>query len=424
MSQSQALVHDVSDLSLASLGAKRISWAGLEMPVLKSIKERFAREKPLAGKRLLACCHVTAETANLALTLQAAGCQSVLIASNPLSTQDDVAAYLVKEAGIPVFARKGESIETYIKHLNTALDTLPELIIDDGGDVIATLIQERKQQIKHLIGSTEETSTGVQRLRAMSKDGLLPFPAIAVNDSQTKYLFDNRYGTGQSTLDGIMRATNILLAGKTITIIGFGWCGRGVASRARGLGAKVIICEIDPIKALEAAMEGFMVMPIAEACPHSDIVITLTGNKHVLAAEHFTLLKDGCMVCNAGHFDIEIDLVALAEQSLGCEELRPFTQCYKHKNGKSVIVLGEGRLINLAAAEGHPPAVMDLSFANQALAAEYLVKQYGSLAVGIQTLPKHLDYELAALKLMAMGVGYDRLSADMESYIESWQSGT
>jgi adenosylhomocysteinase len=416
--------HEVKDLSLAPIGNQRIEWAGREMPVLKQIRDRFAAEKPLAGIRLVACCHVTTETANLAIALKAAGADAVLIASNPLSTQDDVAACLVADYGIPVFAIKGEDAETYTRHVNIALDHKPNIIIDDGCDVIATLVKERQHQLPDLIGSTEETTTGIVRLRAMFKDGVLTFPAMNVNDADTKHFFDNRYGTGQSTLDGIIRATNVLLAGKNIVVVGYGWCGKGTALRARGLGANVIVTEIDPTKAIEAVMDGFRVMPMAEAAPQGDLFITVTGNKHVIRSEHFDVMKDGAMVCNSGHFDIEIDLKALAEKATEIKQVRNFTQEYRLKNGKSVVVLGEGRLINLAAAEGHPSAVMDMSFANQALAAEYLVKNKGKLEPGIHSIPVEVDKEIARLKLEAMGIFIDTLTPDQIEYINSWTSGT
>jgi adenosylhomocysteinase len=346
--------HEVKDLGLASLGRQRIQWAAREMPVLAQIRERFAQEKPLAGLRLVACCHVTTETANLALALQAGGAESVLIASNPLSTQDDVAASLVADYGISVFAIKGEDVETYRRHVQIALDHRPNLIIDDGGDVTAELVQHRQEQLPEIIGTTEETTTGLVRLRAMSKAGVLSFPVMTVNDAETKHLFDNRYGTGQSTLDGILRCTNILLAGKTVVVAGYGWCAKGVAMRARGMGSQVIVTEVNPVRALEAVMDGFRVMPMAEAASLGDLFITVTGNKHVIRGEHFDRMKDGAMVCNAGHFDIEIDLVALQERAVSRQTVRPFVEEYRLQSGKSVFVLGEGRLINLAAAEGHP----------------------------------------------------------------------
>ena len=416
--------YEVKDISLAPKGKQRIEWAGREMPVLQQIKERFAKEKPLAGIRLSACCHVTTETAHLAIALKAAGADAVLIASNPLSTQDDVAASLVADYGIPVFAIKGEDAETYERHVQIALDHRPNIIVDDGGDVIATLIKERQSQISDLIGSTEETTTGIVRLQAMLKEGVLPFPAMNVNDADTKHFFDNRYGTGQSTLDGVIRATNVLLAGKTVVVAGYGWCGKGVAMRAHGLGANVIVTEIDPVRAIEAAMDGFKVMTMEKAAAVGDLFVTVTGNKHVIRSEHFDIMKDGAMVCNSGHFDIEIDLKSLAEKATEVKEVRNFTQEYRLKSGKSVIVLGEGRLINLAAAEGHPSAVMDMSFANQALAAEYLVQNKGKLEPGVYSIPTEIDQNIARLKLQAMGIAIDSLTAEQEEYINSWTSGT
>ncbi|MDM9383249.1 adenosylhomocysteinase [Chlorogloeopsis sp. ULAP01] len=421
---SPRLKHEVKDLALAPLGRQRIEWAGREMPVLRQIRDRFAQEKPFAGVRLVACCHVTTETANLAIALKAGGADAVLIASNPLSTQDDVAACLVTDYEIPVFAIKGEDNETYSRHVQIALDHRPNIIIDDGCDVVATLVKERQQQLADIIGTTEETTTGIVRLRAMFKDGVLTFPAINVNDADTKHFFDNRYGTGQSTLDGIIRATNILLAGKTVVVVGYGWCGKGTALRARGLGANVIVTEIDPIKAIEAVMDGFRVLPMAEAAPLGDLFITVTGNKHVIRGEHFDVMKDGAIVCNSGHFDIEIDLVALGTKAKEVKTVRPFTEEYRLKNGKSVVVLGEGRLINLAAAEGHPSAVMDMSFANQALGCEYLIKNKGKLEPGIHAIPTEVDQEIARLKLQAMGIKVDSLTPEQIEYMNSWTSGT
>ncbi|WP_421657719.1 adenosylhomocysteinase [Leptothermofonsia sp. ETS-13] len=418
------LKYEVKDLSLAPKGKQRIEWAGREMPVLRQIQDRFAAEKPLAGIRLVACCHVTTETAHLAIALRNGGADSLLIASNPLSTQDDVAASLVADYGIPVFAQKGEDNETYHRHVQIALDHRPNIIIDDGCDVVATLVKERQPQLADLIGTTEETTTGIVRLQAMFKAGVLTFPAMNVNDAETKHFFDNRYGTGQSTLDGIIRATNILLAGKTLVVAGYGWCGKGTALRARGMGANVIVTEIDPVKAIEAVMDGFRVMPMAEAAPLGDIFVTVTGNKHVIRGEHFAVMKDGAIVCNSGHFDIEIDLKALGAEATEIKEVRGFTEQYRLKSGKSIIVLGEGRLVNLAAAEGHPSAVMDMSFANQALAAEYLVKNKGKLQPGIHSIPTEVDKEIARLKLQAMGVQIDSLTPEQVEYINSWTSGT
>jgi adenosylhomocysteinase len=394
------------------------------MPVLKQIRDRFAKEKPFAGLRLVACCHVTTETANLAIALKAGGADALLIASNPLSTQDDVAACLVADYGIPVYAIKGEDNDTYHRHVQTALDHKPQIIIDDGSDVVATMIQERQHQIADIIGTTEETTTGIVRLQAMFKDGVLTFPAVNVNDADTKHFFDNRYGTGQSTLDGVIRATNILLAGKTIVVAGYGWCGKGVAMRAKGLGANVVVTEINPVPAIEAAMDGFRVMPMSEAAKEGDIFVTVTGNKHVIRSEHFDVMKDGAIVCNSGHFDIEIDLKSLRDKATEVKVVRNFTEQYSLKNGKSVIVIGEGRLVNLAAAEGHPSAVMDMSFANQALACEYLVKNQGKLEPGLHSIPKDIDQEIARLKLQAMGIAIDALTPEQIEYINSWTSGT
>jgi adenosylhomocysteinase len=416
--------YDVKDISLAPQGQQRITWAGREMPVLRQIQDRFAQEKPLAGIRISACCHVTTETAHLAIALKNGGADAVLIASNPLSTQDDVAASLVADHGIPVFAIKGEDNATYHRHVETALDHRPNIIIDDGSDVVATLVKERQHQLADIIGTTEETTTGIVRLRAMFKDGVLSFPAMNVNDADTKHFFDNRYGTGQSTLDGIIRATNVLLAGKTIVVVGYGWCGKGAALRARGMGANVIVTEIDPVRAIEAVMDGFRVMPMAEAAPLGDLFITVTGNKHVIRREHFEVMKDGAMVCNSGHFDIEIDLASLKEMATEVKQVRNFTEQYKLGSGKSVIVLGEGRLVNLAAAEGHPSAVMDMSFANQALACEYLVKNCDTLQPGLHSIPEEVDKEIARLKLVAMGIEIDSLTPEQEIYINSWTMGT
>lgn len=416
--------HEIKDPSLATLGKQRIEWAGREMPVLRQIQERFAKEKPLNGIKLAACCHVTTETAHLAIALKNGGADAVLIASNPLSTQDDVAASLVVDHGISVFALKGEDSETYLRHVEIALDHRPNIIIDDGSDVVATMVKHRQDQLAELIGTTEETTTGIVRLRAMFNDGVLTFPAMNVNDADTKHFFDNRYGTGQSTLDGIIRATNILLAGKTTIVVGYGWCGKGAALRARGMGANVIVTEVDPVRAIEAIMDGFRVMPMAEAAAIGDLFITVTGNKHVIRGEHFDVMKDGAIVCNSGHFDIEIDLKTLAEKAAEVKTVRPFTQQYKLKSGKSVIVLGEGRLINLAAAEGHPSAVMDMSFANQALACEYLVKNKGKLEPGLHSIPVEVDKEIARLKLQAMGISLDTLTPEQVEYMNSWTVGT
>ena len=415
---------EVKDLGLADDGKRRIEWSEREMPVLRMIRERFEQEKPLAGLRLVACAHVTTETANLARALKAGGADAVLIASNPLSTQDDVAAALVRHYGIPVYAIKGETTEMYSKHVRIALDHKPQLIIDDGSDVVATMVQERPELIREIIGTTEETTTGIVRLRAMLRDGVLTFPAIAVNDAQTKHFFDNRYGTGQSTLDGVIRATNVLLAGKTVIVVGYGWCGKGVAMCARGMGSNVIVTEINPIKALEASMDGFRVMPITQAAPLGDIFITVTGNRHVVDTPHFEKMRSGAIVCNSGHFDLELNLVGLKSLSKDVRTLRPFVEEYHLKDGRGIVVLGEGRLINLAAAEGHPASVMDMSFANQALSAEFLVKNKGKLKADIHVLPEEVDNEIASLKLTAMNVSIDNLTPEMVEYMNSWQSGT
>ncbi len=416
---------DVKDINLSAGGKRRIEWSEREMPVLRLIREKFAEERPLDGVRLVACAHVTTETANLVRALQAGGAETVLIASNPLSTQDDVAASLVADWGVPVYAIKGESTDTYNRHVRTALDFRPHVIIDDGSDVVATLIKERGEQRTEIIGTTEETTTGIVRLEAMEKAGVLSFPSIAVNNAQTKHLFDNRYGTGQSTIDGVIRATNILLAGRTIVVVGYGWCGKGVAMRARGLGANVCVTEINPIKAVEAVMDGFRVMPMSEAARIGDVFITVTGNRHVIDGQHFANMKDGAIVCNSGHFDLELNLVALREMSHEPATLRPFVEEFKlRESGRSVMVLGEGRLINLAAAEGHPASVMDMSFANQALSVEYLVKNKGQLRPGVHTLPEAVDTEIAGLKLKALGIDIDELTPEQLEYLNSWETGT
>ena len=420
----RAIEHDIKDISLAPQGKKRIDWAEREMPVLRLIRERFASELPLKGVRLVACAHITTETANLARALQAGGAESMLIASNPLSTQDDVAASLVADCGIPVFAMKGETTDTYRRHVQAALEFAPDIIIDDGSDVVATMIKEKPELAKKIVGTTEETTTGIVRLEAMMKAGVLSFPSIAVNNAQTKHFFDNRYGTGQSTLDGIIRATNILLAGRTLVVVGYGWCGKGVALRARGMGSNVVVTEIDPIKAVEAVMDGFRVMPIAAAAKIGDIFVTVTGNRHVIDREHFASMRDGAIVCNSGHFDLELNLVALRELTGEPETLRPFVQEYKFNDGRRIMVLGEGRLINLAAAEGHPASVMDMSFANQALSVEYLVKNKGKLEPGVHLLPKEVDQEIASLKLRALGMSIDTLTSEQIEYMTSWETGT
>src|SRR5438270_4085894 len=419
-----AIEHDIKDVSLAPQGKKRIDWAEREMPVLRLIRERFGSEQPLKGVRLVACAHITTETANLARALQAGGADSLLIASNPLSTQDDVAASLVADYNIPVFAIKGESTDTYRRHVQTALEFAPDIIIDDGSDVVARLIKEKPELKNKITGTTEETTTGIVRLQAMQAAGVLTFPSIAVNNAQTKHLFDNRYGTGQSTLDGIIRATNILLAGRTLVVVGYGWCGKGLALRARGMGANVVVIEVDPIKAVEAVMDGFRVMPIAKAASIGDIFVTVTGNRHVIDRDHFAVMKDGAIVCNSGHFDLELNLVALREPSEAPTQVRPFVEEYKLKSGNRVIVLGEGRLINLAAAEGHPASVMDMSFANQALSVEYLVKNKGKLDPGVHLLPPEVDQEIASLKLRSFGISIDTLTAEQLEYLSSWETGT
>ncbi len=423
MSQTMTQKYEIKDISLAPLGEERIKWAKSQMPVLNSIQERFSKEKSLNGIKIAACCHVTTETAVLALTLKAGGADCVLIASNPLSTQDDVAASLVKNHGISVYAIKGESTDTYRKHVSIALDHGPNIIIDDGSDVVATLFSERKDLIKNIIGSTEETTTGLVRLRAMEKDGVLTFPAMAVNDSQTKHMFDNRYGTGQSTMDGIIRATNILIAGKVVVVAGYGWCGKGVAKRASGLGARIIVTEINPVKALEAIMDGFQVLPMTEACKIGDVFVTVTGNKSVIDKQHFDNMKDGAIVCNSGHFDLEINLQELSKISKGRRIIRPFLEEFQVSN-KKIFVLAEGRLVNLGAAEGHPALVMDMSFANQALAVEHLVKNKGKLKPAVQTLPVEVDNEIAALKLKTLGIQVDKLTPEQVHYMNSWKEGT
>src|SRR5437763_11399610 len=407
-----AIEHDIKDISLAPQGKKRIDWAEREMPVLRLIRETFGNEQPLKGVRLVACAHITTETANLARALQAGGAESLLIASNPLSTQDDVAASLVVDCGIPVYAMKGETTDTYRRHVQTALEFAPDIIIDDGSDVVATLIKEKPELAKKIVGTTEETTTGIVRLKAMEAAGVLTFPSIAVNNAQTKHFFDNRYGTGQSTLDGIIRATNILLAGRTLVVVGYGWCGKGIALRARGMGSNVIVTEVDAIKAVEAVMDGFRVMPIAEAASLGDIFVTVTGNRHVIDRAHFEKMKDGAIVCNSGHFDLELNLVALRELSAEPTQVRPFVEEYKLKNGNRVMVLGEGRLINLAAAEGHPASVMDMSFANPALSVEYLVKHKGKLEPGVHPLRQEVDQQIARLKLRSLAIAIARLTAE------------
>ncbi len=414
---------DVKDPSLAEAGRQRIEWAYREMPVVKLIRERFAKEKPLKGIRVSGCLHITTETANLGLALIEGGAELVLCASNPLSTQDDVAAALV-EYGIPTNAIKGEDDKTYYKHLNTALDNKPQLTIDDGADLVATLHSSRKELIEGVIGGTEETTTGVIRLRSLQNDGELKYPIIAVNDAQTKYMFDNRYGTGQSTIDGIIRATNILWAGKKVVICGYGWCGRGVAMRGKGLGAHVIVIEVEPVRALEAAMDGFQVMPLLEAVKQADIVVTLTGDKHVIDEAHLKAMKDGAIIANSGHFNVEINIPALEAMSTGKREIRTYVDEYTTKDGRRIFLLGEGRLINLAAAEGHPASVMDMSFANQALCLEYMVKNRDKLELKVYPVPQEIDKQIASLKLSSMGIKIDSLTAEQQKYLTSWQEGT
>ncbi len=417
--------YDIKDINLAPGGKKRIEWASNDMPVLAEVRERFEKEKPLKGTKMSACLHVTAETANLARTLKAGGADVVLCASNPLSTQDDVAASLVKDYNIPVFAIKGEDNKTYYKHITSALDHKPTVTMDDGADLVSAIHKERKELIPLILGSMEETTTGVIRLKAMEKDGSLKIPVIAVNDADTKHLFDNRYGTGQSTIDGIIRATDILLAGKIFVIAGYGWCGKGLAMRAKGMGSNVVVAEIDPIKSLEAAMDGFMVMPMIEAAKIGDLFCTLTGNIHVIRKEHFEVMKSGAIVCNSGHFNVEIDIGALESLATKVNKsVRNFVDRYVLKNGRSVYLLGEGRLINLAAAEGHPACVMDMSFATQALSTEYVIKNKNKLSPKVFDVPKEIDQWVASLKLKSMHIAIDTLTKEQEKYLSSWEEGT
>jgi adenosylhomocysteinase len=415
--------YDVKDLSLAEAGRQRIAWASREMPVIRLIRERFAREKPLKDIRISACLHITTETANLALALKDGGAQVVLCASNPLSTQDDAAAALV-EYGIPTNAIKGEDEITYYTHINTALDNAPQLSVDDGADLVTTLHTKRKDLLENVLGGTEETTTGVIRLRSLAKSGGLRYPIIAVNDAHTKYLFDNRYGTGQSTIDGITRATNILWAGKKVVICGYGWCGRGIALRAKGLGAQVIITEVEPTRALEAVMDGYRVMPLLEAAKIGNIFITASGDKHIIDEAHLKVMKDGAILANSGHFNVEINIPALERAAKSRREIRPFVEEYNLRDGRSLYLLGEGRLINLAAAEGHPASVMDMSFANQALCLEYIVKNQGKLETRVYPVPEEIDKEIARLKLKAMGTEIDKLTPEQENYLASWHEGT
>jgi adenosylhomocysteinase len=416
--------YDIKDIKLAGKGNKRILWAEKEMPVLKQIRERFLKEKPLKGKKISFCLHITAETANLAIALKCGGAEVYLCASNPLSTQDDVAASLVEHYNIPVFAIKGEDNETYYKHINAVLDIKPQITMDDGADLVTTILLKRKDLLRDIIGGTEETTTGVVRLRAMAKCKALAYPVIAVNDALTKHFFDNRYGTGQSSVDGIIRATNILFAGKVVVTAGYGWCGRGFAMRAKGLGAHVIVTEIDHLKAIEAAMDGFEVMPMKEAAKKGDIFITLTGSLNVIDGAHFSLMKDGAIVCNSGHFNSEINLKTLSNMSESVKNVRDFVDECTLKNNKTIYVLGEGRLINLVAAEGHPASVMDMSFANQALSVQYLIENCVNLENVVYVVPEKLDNEVARLKLDSMGIKIDTLTEEQKEYLNSWQSGT
>jgi adenosylhomocysteinase len=415
---------DVKDLGLADAGKRKIEWAQQQMPVLESIRKRFLKEQPLKALRISACLHVTSETANLMIALRDGGADAVLCASNPLSTQDEVAASLNRDYNIPTYAIKGEDNETYYTHLRAALDHKPQFTMDDGADLVTMLLTKRTDLVPNVIAGTEETTTGVIRLRAMAKDGTLKYPIVAVNDAMTKHFFDNRYGTGQSTIDGVIRATNVLIAGLKVVIAGYGWCGRGVAMRAKGLGADVIVTEIDPVKGIEAVMDGFRVMPMEQAVKEGDIYITVTGNKSVIRAEHFENMKTGAIVCNSGHFNVEIDIPALEKMSSGKREVRPLVDEYTLKGGRKVYLLGEGRLVNLATAEGHPASVMDMSFANQALSAEYLRANYKNLKPQVYVVPEHLDKEIARLKLETMGHKLDKLTPEQEHYLASWQEGT
>jgi adenosylhomocysteinase len=415
---------DVKDITLADAGKRKIEWAQQQMPVLQLIRKRFIKDQPLKGLRVSACLHVTSETANLMITLRDGGADVVLCASNPLSTQDEVAASLNRDFNIPTYAIKGEDNDTYYSHLRAALEHQPQMTMDDGADLVTMLLTKRTDLVANVIAGTEETTTGVIRLRAMAKDGTLKYPVIAVNDAQTKHFFDNRYGTGQSTLDGVIRATNLLLAGLKVVIAGYGWCGRGVAMRGKGLGADVIVTEIDPVKGIEAVMDGFRVLPMADAAKEGDVFITVTGNKNVIRAEHFEHMKSGAVVCNSGHFNVEIDIPALERLSSGKREVRPLVDEYQLKDGRRICLIGEGRLVNLATAEGHPASVMDMSFANQALSAEYLVKNSKDLKAQVYVVPEHLDKEIARLKLESMGHKLDKLTPEQEHYLASWQEGT
>ncbi len=415
---------DVKDPKLAEKGRLRIEWAEKDMPVLRGIKARFAKEKPLKGIRLAACLHVTTETANLMDTLAAGGAQVHLCASNPLSTHDDVAASLVKHFKIPTFAIKGEDNKTYYKHMGQCLSIMPNITMDDGADLVSTVHKEKKDLIKNMLGGTEETTTGVIRLKAMAKDGVLEYPIIAVNDAYTKYLFDNRYGTGQSTLDGVLRATNRLIAGSILVVCGYGWCGKGVAMRAKGMGARVVVTEVDPLRALEAVLDGFSVMPLEDIAPQADIFITVTGDINVISERAFKKMKDGSIVANSGHFNVEIDIPALKKLSKSTRQIRDFVEEHTLRGGNRVYLLGEGRLINLAAAEGHPSQVMDMSFANQALSAEYMAKNHKKLEKSVYPVPCEIDQEIARLKLAGMGIKIDKLTAEQKKYLQSWEMGT
>jgi len=416
--------YDIKDISLADKGRLRIEWANQNMPVLNIIKERFEKEKPLKGVKIAACLHVTTETANLMITLKAGGADAVICASNPLSTQDDVAASLVKDHEIPVFAIKGEDNDTYYKHLNSAVDSKPVITMDDGADVVSILHKERKADLERIIGGTEETTTGVIRLASMAKEGVLKYPIIAVNDAQTKHFFDNRYGTGQSTIDGIVRATNRLLAGSVFVVCGYGWCGRGLAMRARGMGANVIVTEVDPLKALEAVMDGYRVMPIADAAPLGDFFCTITGDINVIRSEHFKTMKNGAIISNSGHFDAELDIKGLEKLSVKRRMMRTFVEEFTLADGRNIYLLAQGRLVNLGAAEGHPASVMDMSFANQALSAEYIMQNASSLSKSVHVIPADIDQNIAALKLKSMGIEIDVLTDEQEEYLNSWQLGT
>jgi len=416
--------YDVKDIKLADKGKLRIEWANQSMPVLNIIRKRFEKEKPLKGVRIAACLHVTTETASLMQTLKAGGADVVICASNPLSTQDDVAASLVKHDKIPTFAIKGEDGKTYYKHIMSVLDIKPQMTMDDGADVVSVLHTKRKDLLAHVIGGTEETTTGVIRLRSMANTGVLQYPIIAVNDAQTKHFFDNRYGTGQSTIDGVIRATNRLIAGSVFVIAGYGWCGRGLAMRAKGMGANVIVTEIDPLKSIEAVMDGYQVMPMADASKIGDIFVTVTGDIKVIRAEHFRAMKDGAIVCNTGHFNVEIDLEALDKMKKRKRQIREFVEEFTLPNGRKINILGEGRLINLAAAEGHPSSVMDMSFANQALSAEFMLQNSASLENDVYSVPQVIDTEIARLKLNAMGVKIDKLTPEQKKYLASWEMGT